>query len=150
MTERNPITSSDVWEWPGPGRQGPEGWEERERDQGEAGHFFRHWDEGEGGIPALEPYLRSYRQDLVNIMETYAGSLERGDLLSIVHIIRGSRNPFDRNRISCWSNFFDRTEAERGNSDSPSRTSSGPSRTCARGRTFCPLRFSSLREARHR
>ncbi len=52
----------------------------------EAEHFFWHCDEGEGMIPDLAGYLKSYCRDLEKIMEIYLDHLSRGDLLSLIHV----------------------------------------------------------------
>jgi radical SAM protein with 4Fe4S-binding SPASM domain len=56
------------------------------RGQGYAEHFFWHCDESEGLIPELPGYLDRYRRETNEIMQAYVACLERGELLSIVHV----------------------------------------------------------------
>ena len=56
------------------------------RGRQEAEHFFWHWDESEGVIPDLKNYIRSYGQDLQQIMKVYLDHMSRGELLSVVHL----------------------------------------------------------------
>jgi radical SAM protein with 4Fe4S-binding SPASM domain len=56
------------------------------RKRAEAEHFFWHCDEGDGMIPDLAGYLEAYRRDLGKIIGIYLEHLNRGDLLSIIHV----------------------------------------------------------------
>jgi radical SAM protein with 4Fe4S-binding SPASM domain len=56
------------------------------RKRGEAEHFFWHCDEGDGLVPDLSGYLENYRRDLEKIMGVYLEHLNRGDLLSVIHV----------------------------------------------------------------
>lgn len=56
------------------------------RTRGHAEHFFWHCDESDDLIPDLEDYLDRYRVDMEVIMQAYVAHMDRGELLSIVHV----------------------------------------------------------------
>jgi len=56
------------------------------RLRGEAEHFFWHWDEAEGTIPNLGEHLARYFADLEVIMNRYMEHLQKGDMISIIHV----------------------------------------------------------------
>ncbi len=56
------------------------------RGQGLVEHFFYHWAEGHEPLVDLAGYGNRYERDLVFILETFLEFLERGELLSIVHL----------------------------------------------------------------
>ena len=55
-------------------------------ERGQAEHFFWHCDEADGLIPDLRGYLDEYRSDLRRIMQAYVACLEKGVLLSVIHL----------------------------------------------------------------
>jgi len=56
------------------------------RDRKEAEHFFWHCDEEDGLIPDLAGYIANYRDELEQIMESYADCMRGGEVLSIIHV----------------------------------------------------------------
>jgi len=56
------------------------------REQGLAEHFFWHWVETNEPFVAFEDYLKRYETDLTTVMESYTAHLEKGELLSIIHL----------------------------------------------------------------
>lgn len=56
------------------------------REKELAHHFFWHWVETSAEYSRFEEYASSYEADLRSVMETYVGHLERGDILSIIHL----------------------------------------------------------------
>ncbi len=56
------------------------------RERGLADHFFWHWVEQAEPYAEFAEYLKSYEDDLHEIMSAYVTSLHAGQLLSIIHI----------------------------------------------------------------
>ncbi|TLN25448.1 4Fe-4S cluster-binding domain-containing protein, partial [bacterium] len=56
------------------------------REEGLADHFFWHWVESDEPFKDLPAYAENYETDLTAIMEEYTAALERGELLSVVHL----------------------------------------------------------------